>query len=154
MHPKFSFPCSFFLTVQHSFSPVTGSGRLPPGCETYQENLTCEPSRFWGKTAAVWKSVFPGLTSWTIKKHVRMCRPYGSACGYEKSPRFAWAVNRSPHVPSHLGKFHKGKSTAFQVNDKKKNVKRIKITERKNNMIFLIDPLQDMKILIIFVVSK
>lgn len=36
----------------------------------------------------------------------------------------------------------------------KKNVKRIKITERKNNMIFLIDPLQDMKILIIFVVSK
>lgn len=83
-----------------------------------------------------------------------MCRPYGSACGHEKSPRFAWAVNRSPHVPSHLGLFCNGKSTAFQVNDKKKNVKRIKITERKNNIKFYITFLRNINFYIIFVVSK
>ena len=83
-----------------------------------------------------------------------MCRPYGSACGHEKSPRFAWAVNRSPHVPSNLVEFCKGKSTAFQVNDKKKTLRELKSRKEKNNMIFLILFLQDMKFLIIFVVSK
>ena len=83
-----------------------------------------------------------------------MCRPYGSACGHEKSPRFAWAVNRSPHVPSHLGKFCKGKSTAFQVNDKKKTLRELNSRKEKNNIKFYITFLRNINFYIIFVVSK
>lgn len=83
-----------------------------------------------------------------------MCRPSGQACGHEKSPRFAWAVNRSPHVLSHLSKFCKGKSTAFQVNDKKKTLRELNSQKEKNNIKFYITFLRNINFYIIFVVSK
>lgn len=85
-----------------------------------------------GKDDRRMEKYIPGACVHDHQKNIFVCAALsGQACRHEKSPRFAWAVYRRPHVKNFSLLVCKGKNTAFQVNDKKKNVKIIKITERK-----------------------